>query len=171
MIPRSVAVLAATAFFWSGIPVFTSGAVVPAAPGGSLPSVMELPSTSILRERLDALIRLHDERDAKAGRNGASPITPAVRKAILSLPALRKLTEGPFVRQRPTGSMRLLSVEDAAGGSKRLRVRAGVELRTDAASPAARVEVVVEVLVNADGPPVRTLAIGEDDPEFLALFD
>ena len=67
--------------------------------------------------------------------------------------------------------MRLLSAEDAAGGSKRLRVRSGVERRTDASSPAARVEVVVEVVVNADGLPVRTLAIGEDDPEFLALFD
>ena len=171
MIPRSVAVLAATAFFWSGIPVFTSGAVVPAAPGGSLPSVMELPSTSILRERLDALIRLREERAETAGTNNASPLTPAVRKAILSLPALRELTEGTLVRQRSTGSMRLLSAEDAAGGSKRLRVRAGVERHADAASPATRVEVVVEVVVNVDGLPVRTLAIGEDDPEFLALFE
>ena len=171
MTPRSVVVLAVTAFFWSGMPFFPSEAIVPAASENALPSVMDLPSTSLLRDRLDALIRLRDERDAKAGRNGASPITPAVRKAILSLPALRELTEGPFVRQRPTGSMRLLSAEDAAGGSKRLRVRAGVERRTDAASPAARVEVVVEVVVNADGLPVRTLPIGEDDPEFLALFD
>jgi hypothetical protein len=132
---------------------------------------MDLPSTSILRDRLDALIRLRDERDARAGRSGASPLTPAVRKAILSLYELRELTEGPVVRQRPTGSMRLLSAEDAAGGSKRLRVRAGVERRTDAASPTARVEVVVEVVVNAEGLPVRALTIGEDDPEFLALFD
>ena len=171
MIPRPLAVLAAMAFLWSGIPIPTAGAFVPAVPGGSLPSVMELPSTSILRERLDALIRLRDERAATTGPNEASPLTPAVRKAILSLSELRELTEGPVVRQRPTGSMRLLSAEDAAGGSKRLRVRSGVERRTDASSPAARVEVVVEVVVNADGLPVRTLAIGEDDPEFLALFD
>ena len=171
MIPRPLAVLAAMAFLWSGIPIPTAGAVIPAAPGGSLPSVLELPSTSILRERLDALIRLRDERAATTGPNESSPLTPAVRKAILSLSELRELTEGPVVRQRPTGSMRLLSAEDAAGGSKRLRVRAGVERRTDASSPAARVEVVVEVVVNADGLPVRTLAIGEDDPEFLALFD
>jgi len=171
MTPRSVVVLVVTAFFWSGIPVFTSGAVVPAAPGVALPSAMELPSTSILRDRLDALIRLRDERAETAGTNKASPLTPAVRKAILSLPALRELAEGPLVRQRPTGSMRLLSAEDAAGGSKRLRVRAGVERRTDATSQAARVELVVEVVVNVDGLPVRTLAIGEDDPEFLALFD
>lgn len=171
MIPRSVAVFAASAFFWSGIPILPAGAVVPAVQGGALPSVMELPSTSILRDRLDALIRLREERSATAGQNVASPLTSAVRKAILSLPALRELTEGPLVRQRPTGSMKLLSAGDAAGGSKRLHIRAGVERRTDAASPATRIEVIVEVLVNADGLPVRTILTGEDDPEFLALFD
>jgi len=171
MTPRSVVVLAATAFIWSGTPFFTSEAIVPAASGSALPSVMDLPSTSLLRGRLDALIRLREERAATAGPNETSPLTSAVRKAILSLPALREAMDGPLVRQHPTGSMRLLSAEDAAGGSKRLRVRAGVERRTDAASPAARVEVVVEVVVNVEGLPVRTLTIGEDDPEFLALFD
>ena len=171
MTPRSVVVLVVTAFFWSGIPFFPSEAIVPAASESALPSVMDLPSTSILRDRLDALIRLRDERDARAGQSGASPLTPAVRKAILSLPALREVTDGPLVRQRPTGSMRLLSAEDAAGGSKRLRVRAGVERRSGADSATTRVEVVVEVVVNAEGLPVRALTIGEDDPEFLALFD
>jgi hypothetical protein len=72
--------------------------------------------------------------------------------------------------RRAAGEPVLLSRVETAGHRARLRVRVPVERREDSQAKPRRFGVIVDAWVDASGAPGLVELVGEEDPEFLALF-
>ncbi|MDF1700996.1 MAG: hypothetical protein P1V36_07550, partial [Planctomycetota bacterium] len=94
-----------------------------------------------------------------------------VVEAVLALPSVAERRAGEVVLQRPVGAPQAEAITPVAGGGWRLRVRAEVERRVDAAGEPQRFGVIIQVLVDAQRVPLQVRVLGEVDPEFEALFD
>jgi len=102
------------------------------------------------------------------------PAADDLRKAILALPALATREVDGVTLFRPTGEVAVDSDEPAAGGGRRLRVRAGVERRLDPAGEPSSETLHLLVVLDAAGRVIRGETQGRtspDDDELARLLE
>ena len=102
------------------------------------------------------------------------PAADDLRKAILALPALATREVDGVALFRPTGEVAVDSDEPAAGGGRRLRVRAGVERRLDPAGEPSSETLHLLVVLDAAGRVIRGETQGRtspDDDELARLLE
>lgn len=148
------------------VAVVLLGSVAVACGGGEKSPPSSPDGEGGTRTREDVTVRAPDENTTRRG----SPLTEEVLAAVRAHPSVAERRTGDVVLQRPVGDPALVSVAEVAGGATRVRVRVVVERRDGAQTEARTWAVVLDVRVGADGHPAAVAVVGEEDPEFLALF-